>query len=367
MSGCIRLEFLPSDVNLASLHYLNLTGCARLRSFPRISSNISRLLLGGTSIVEDEDCFFIGIISRLTELVWSDCPMRYMPSDFCAEYLVELIIPGSKLVQRIVNLSGFYLTPSALFLKRFGDSRLDILEPPTDPKDRSVNIGVRWYVGGKSGVHYFYLDVDSCKMDHLVMFHFGFPLGEVYSPPSKLGYNHVEFEFFLHNYACSCVRFGPGLNGGAESENNGDVMKRLREARGECGESSRCLVASSTFDTLSRKGPIPTRRVFWSSCRFLVNRSDTNCWDCEIPCPTLSYLINTPCLIIQCGTLIDISQPNPVILLPFIRAAPSLTVSFFYYRDDKAKPCYSHYVYDLNAETENSDEVTQCRCVTEES
>uniref|UniRef100_M4DX29 Uncharacterized protein n=1 Tax=Brassica campestris TaxID=3711 RepID=M4DX29_BRACM len=248
MSGCIRLEFLPSDVNLASLHYLNLTGCARLRSFPRISSNISRLLLGGTSIVEDEDCFFIGIISRLTELVWSDCPMRYMPSDFCAEYLVELIIPG-----------------------------------------------------------------------------------------------------------------------GAESENNGDVMKRLREARGECGESSRCLVASSTFDTLSRKGPIPTRRVFWSSCRFLVNRSDTNCWDCEIPCPTLSYLINTPCLIIQCGTLIDISQANPVILLPFIRAAPSLTVSFFYYRDDKAKPCYSHYVYDLNAETENSDEVTQCRCVTEES
>ncbi|CAN7132248.1 unnamed protein product [Brassica rapa subsp. narinosa] len=86
MSGCKRLEFLPSDVNLASLNYLNLTGCARF-------------LLGGTSIVEDEDCFFIGNISRLTELVWSDCPMRYMPSDFCAEYLVELIMPGSKLVK----------------------------------------------------------------------------------------------------------------------------------------------------------------------------------------------------------------------------------------------------------------------------
>ncbi|KAG5394413.1 hypothetical protein IGI04_024376, partial [Brassica rapa subsp. trilocularis] len=58
-------------------------------------------------------------------------------------------------------------------------------------------------------------------------------------------------------------------------------------------ESSRCLVASSTFDTLSRKGPVPTRRVFWSSCRFIVNRSDTNCWDCEIPCPILFYLIST--------------------------------------------------------------------------
>ncbi|CAN6900384.1 unnamed protein product [Brassica oleracea] len=61
MSGCTRLEFLPSYVNLASLNYLNLTGCARLRSFPRISSNISRLLLGGTSIVEDEDCYLFGV------------------------------------------------------------------------------------------------------------------------------------------------------------------------------------------------------------------------------------------------------------------------------------------------------------------
>ncbi|KAL0650592.1 hypothetical protein Bca4012_093283 [Brassica carinata] len=471
MSGCTRLEFLPSYVNLASLNYLNLTGCARLRSFPRISSNISRLLLGGTSIVEDEDCFFIGNISGLTELVWSDCPMRYMPSDFCAEYLVELIMPGSKLVKlwegvqslqylrrmdlsrsenlkeipnllkatcleyldlneckslvmlpssirnlnklkklnmkgctrlevlphdvnlaslchldlsgcsmlrsfrqistrisllsldhtsieevpfwiekftelttltmsgckRLINvapnvfkleclalvdfsecgsvkafsdagmvttveqlsqpndaslplkilhlggktvwqklltvcaknceslqiLSHPFLNPMSrlefyncfnmdgdarelilqsdfdyailpgrevptYFMHRAGGSNLVIslpqsslsqkiwgfkaciiLEPPTDPKDRSVNIGVRCYVRGKSGVHHFYIDVDSCKMDHLVMFHFGFPLGEVYCPQSKLDYNHVEFEFFLHNYACSCVRFGP--------------------------------------------------------------------------------------------------------------------------------------------------------------
>ncbi|WZZ79265.1 hypothetical protein YC2023_099837 [Brassica napus] len=55
------------------------------------------------------------------------------------------------------------------------------------------------------------------------------------------------------------------------------------------------------------------------------------------------------------------AKANPVILLPFIRSAPSLTVSFFYYRDDKAKPCYSHYVYDLNAETENCDEVCNRR------
>ncbi|RID74665.1 hypothetical protein BRARA_B01752 [Brassica rapa] len=30
-----------------------------------------------------------------------------------------------------------------------------------------------------------------------------------------------------------------------------------------------------------------------SSCISLSNRSDTNCWDCEIPCPTLYYPIST--------------------------------------------------------------------------
>ncbi|KAG5386770.1 hypothetical protein IGI04_038240, partial [Brassica rapa subsp. trilocularis] len=67
------------------------------------------------------------------------------------------------------------------------------------------------------------------------------------------------------------------------------------------------------------------------------NNKPIFCWDCEIPCPTLSYLISTilstlglrqarmdlllswtsiyildtPCLIIQCGTLIDISHSPP--------------------------------------------------------
>lgn len=99
MSGCTRLEFLPTDVNLASLDYLNLSGCARLRSFPRISRNISRLFLGGTAIVEGQDCFFIGYMSGLTELVWSNCPMRYMPYNFHPKYLVELTMPGNKLVK----------------------------------------------------------------------------------------------------------------------------------------------------------------------------------------------------------------------------------------------------------------------------
>ncbi|KAG5401972.1 hypothetical protein IGI04_016579 [Brassica rapa subsp. trilocularis] len=40
--------------------------------------------------------------------------------------------------------------------------------------------------------------------------------------------------------------------------------------------------------------PFITQRVFRSFLQ--ISRqpgSDTNCWDCEIPCPTLSYLIST--------------------------------------------------------------------------
>ncbi|CAN6899221.1 unnamed protein product, partial [Brassica oleracea] len=668
MSGCTRLEFLPSYVNLASLNYLNLTGCARLRSFPRISSNISRLLLGGTSIVEDEDCFFIGNISGLTELVWSDCPMRYMPSDFCAEYLVELIMPGSKLVKlwegvqslqylrrmdlsrsenlkeipnllkatcleyldlneckslvmlpssirnlnklkklnmkgctrlevlphdvnlaslchldlsgcsmlrsfrqistrisllsldhtsieevpfwiekftelttltmsgckRLINvapnvfkleclalvdfsecgsvkafsdagmvttveqlsqpndaslplkilhlggktvwqklltvcaknceslqiLSHPFLNPMSrlefyncfnmdgdarelilqsdfdyailpgrevptYFMHRAGGSNLVIslpqsslsqkiwgfkaciiLEPPTDPKDRSVNIGVRCYVRGKSGVHHFYIDVDSCKMDHLVMFHFGFPLGEVYCPQSKLDYNHVEFEFFLHNYACSCVRFGPerytqtcplslerikgcgvrvlnlspspgGAASGSESEYNQQCgercdeatersKKRMRKAEPFCSNFL-CFRFLEKFNLADSKGCGFVSLKYLKHDSLDISLLPTNEWEHNDIFSHIVAMNSMPCLKSERINTYTPAKANPVILLPFIRAAPSLTVSFFYYRDDKAKPCYSHYVYDLNAETENCDEVTQCRCVTKES
>lgn len=96
MRGCTKLTVLPTDVNLESLEYLDLRGCSSLRSFPRISSNISELHLNGTAI-EHMDCFFIGSISGLTELIWTDCPMKHLPSNFCAEHLIELTVLGSKL------------------------------------------------------------------------------------------------------------------------------------------------------------------------------------------------------------------------------------------------------------------------------
>ncbi|WZY84994.1 disease resistance protein RPP4 isoform X1 [Brassica rapa] len=117
MQGCTKLKVLPTDVNLESLKYLDLIGCSNLKSFPRISRNVSELYLNGTAIEEDKDCFFIGNMHGLTELVWSYCSMKYLPSSFCAESLVKFSVPGSKLEKlwegiqslgslRTIDLSG---------------------------------------------------------------------------------------------------------------------------------------------------------------------------------------------------------------------------------------------------------------------
>lgn len=50
MKFCENLETLPIGINLQSLYDLDLTGCSRLRSFPVISTSISRLYLCKTGI-----------------------------------------------------------------------------------------------------------------------------------------------------------------------------------------------------------------------------------------------------------------------------------------------------------------------------
>ncbi|CAA0384474.1 unnamed protein product [Arabidopsis thaliana] len=52
MRGCSKLETLPTNINLKSLHTLNLIDCSRLKSFPEISTHIKYLWLTGTAIKE---------------------------------------------------------------------------------------------------------------------------------------------------------------------------------------------------------------------------------------------------------------------------------------------------------------------------
>lgn len=50
MKRCKELLLLPTDIDLESLHSLNLSGCSKLESFPHISRNISILVLDETKI-----------------------------------------------------------------------------------------------------------------------------------------------------------------------------------------------------------------------------------------------------------------------------------------------------------------------------
>ncbi|WZZ82751.1 hypothetical protein YC2023_103323 [Brassica napus] len=50
MKRCKKLWDFPTDIDLESLHSLNLSGCSKLESFPHISRNISNLVLDETKI-----------------------------------------------------------------------------------------------------------------------------------------------------------------------------------------------------------------------------------------------------------------------------------------------------------------------------
>ncbi|KAF8118181.1 hypothetical protein N665_0006s0174 [Sinapis alba] len=52
LEGCSKLEVLPTNINLESLHKLDLGDCSMLKRFPQISTNIGDLNIRGTAIEE---------------------------------------------------------------------------------------------------------------------------------------------------------------------------------------------------------------------------------------------------------------------------------------------------------------------------
>ncbi|XP_010481472.2 PREDICTED: protein VARIATION IN COMPOUND TRIGGERED ROOT growth response-like isoform X3 [Camelina sativa] len=71
ITNCTNLETLPTGINLESLEYLCFNLCSRLRSFPDISTNISRLDLVDTGI--EEVPWWIEKFTNLTELRMGYC------------------------------------------------------------------------------------------------------------------------------------------------------------------------------------------------------------------------------------------------------------------------------------------------------
>nr|AXU93625.1 RPP4/RPP5-like protein [Arabidopsis thaliana] len=90
MSDCKKLESFPTDLNLESLEYLNLTGCPNLRNFPAIKMDYSDF---SDEIVVD-DCFWN---KNLLGLDYLDClKSGCMPCDIRPEYLTSLNVSGYK-------------------------------------------------------------------------------------------------------------------------------------------------------------------------------------------------------------------------------------------------------------------------------
>nr|AXU93536.1 RPP4/RPP5-like protein [Arabidopsis thaliana] len=94
MSDCQKLESFPTDLNLESLGYLNLTGCPNLRNFPAIKMGCPGFLLEEINENEVDDCFWN---KNLPGLDYLDCLMRCMPCEFRPEQLTFLNVSGYKL------------------------------------------------------------------------------------------------------------------------------------------------------------------------------------------------------------------------------------------------------------------------------
>nr|AAM18462.1 disease resistance protein RPP4 [Arabidopsis thaliana] len=95
MRDCKKLESFPTDLNLESLEYLNLTGCPNLRNFPAIKMGCSYFeILQDRNEIEVEDCFWNKNLPA--GLDYLDCLMRCMPCEFRPEYLTFLDVSGCK-------------------------------------------------------------------------------------------------------------------------------------------------------------------------------------------------------------------------------------------------------------------------------
>nr|AXU93595.1 RPP4/RPP5-like protein [Arabidopsis thaliana] len=92
----LELESFPTDLNLESLEYLNLTGCPNLRNFPAIIMGCSDVdFPEGRNEFGVEDCFWNKNLPA--GLDYLDCLMRCMPCEFRPEQLTFLNVSGYKL------------------------------------------------------------------------------------------------------------------------------------------------------------------------------------------------------------------------------------------------------------------------------
>ncbi|KAG7611939.1 Leucine-rich repeat 3 [Arabidopsis suecica] len=106
ITNCRNLKTLPTGINLKSLDHLCCNGCSQLRSFPEISTNISRLELEETGI--EEVPWWIEKFSNLIELSMSHCSRLKCVSLHISQlkHLKQALFPDCGSLTR-VELSGY--------------------------------------------------------------------------------------------------------------------------------------------------------------------------------------------------------------------------------------------------------------------
>ena len=113
LDGCLCLESLPNKISLESLEFFSLQGCLRLKKFPKIARNMSRLLdllLNGTAIEGLPST--IKHLTGLTQLNLRNCKsLLSLPNNIChLTSLTSLTLSGcsrlDKLPENLGNLTG---------------------------------------------------------------------------------------------------------------------------------------------------------------------------------------------------------------------------------------------------------------------
>ncbi|KAG2325158.1 hypothetical protein Bca52824_007886 [Brassica carinata] len=107
-SWCSKLQFLPTNINLASLTKVDMKHCSRLRSFPDISSNIETLHVGNTEI-EDVPPAVVGRWSRCSwlEIDLSNSDIKRIPDSVISlPCLQTLIVENCTKLESIPSFSS---------------------------------------------------------------------------------------------------------------------------------------------------------------------------------------------------------------------------------------------------------------------
>lgn len=215
MRACKMLKNISANVfKLKRLKEIDFSDCEGVTTFndANVVTNVGRITYDLMTHIKFHNCFNLDQEAR--ELI--------LQSDF--EYAV---LPGEEVPKYFTHReSGSFLrfplsqsSPVEEFVELLA---CIMLEPPTPSLDLEdcpmvsrpfslSEINVRWYIKGENRGHEVQVNMNSYKMDHLVMFHFGFPLTEV----NDLDDKKVGFEFscqdldvVFESSPCSCSRYG---------------------------------------------------------------------------------------------------------------------------------------------------------------